>query len=108
MVRESADVDVSAVARLSGDGFWKRAWDGIQYGWQFILDLLVILITIWPLYLIVIVGLILFKLFRPLLNRIFNDSLKSTYPTHNSSQQNNSNHQTHYQNNNQTDSSKEE
>jgi hypothetical protein len=80
MVRESLDVDVDAVARLNGDGFWKRAWEGVQYGWQFILDLLVILVTIWPLYLLFFVGLILYKVTKPLLNKLFNDSL-STKPS---------------------------
>ncbi len=87
MVRESLDVDVDAVARLNGDSFWKRAWDGIQYGWHFILDLLVILITIWPLYLIVILGLILYRVFKPFLNRLFNDSLKSQHPASQSDDQ---------------------
>lgn len=75
MVRESLDVDVDAVARLNGDGFWKRAWEGVQYGWQFILDLLVILVTIWPLYLLIIVGCIIYRMTKPLLNKLFNDSL---------------------------------
>ncbi|CEI53185.1 DUF4349 domain-containing protein [Acinetobacter bereziniae] len=75
MVRESLDVDVDAVARLNGDGFWKRAWEGIQYGWQFILDLLVILVTIWPLYLLIMVGCIIYRMTKPLLNKLFNDSL---------------------------------
>lgn len=89
MVRESLDVDVDAVARLNGDSFWKRAWDGVQYGWHFILDLLVILITIWPLYLIILVLIILYRLFKPLLNKLFNDSLKSDYPKDHQSDQNN-------------------
>ncbi|MBO3653935.1 hypothetical protein [Acinetobacter bereziniae] len=75
MVRESLDVDVDAVVRLNGDGFWKRAWEGIQYGWQFILDLLVILVTIWPLYLLIMVGCIIYRMTKPLLNKLFNDSL---------------------------------
>ncbi|WP_336932995.1 hypothetical protein [Acinetobacter bereziniae] len=75
MVRESLDVDVDAVARLNGDDFWKRAWEGVQYGWQFILDLLVILVTIWPLYLLIMVGCIIYRVTKPLLNKLFNDSL---------------------------------
>lgn len=75
MVRESLDVDVDAVARLNGDGFWKRAWEGVQYGWQFILDLLVILVTIWPLYLLIMIGCIIYRVTKPLLNKLFNDSL---------------------------------
>lgn len=69
-IRERLDVDVDAVARLNGDSFWKRAWNGIQYGWQFVLDLLVILITIWPLYLIVGIGLLVYRLIKPWLNKL--------------------------------------
>ena len=71
MVRESLDVDVDSVARLNGDGFWKRAWSGIQYGWQFILDLLVILITIWPLYVLVILGFIFYRMIKAVINKFF-------------------------------------
>ena len=77
MVRESLDVDVAAVARLNGDNFWKRAWEGIQYGWQFILDLLVILVTIWPLYLLAFIGFIIYRVTKPLMNKLFNDSLSA-------------------------------
>ncbi|WP_151803080.1 DUF4349 domain-containing protein [Acinetobacter guillouiae] len=80
MVRESLDVDVAAVARLNGDSFWKRAWEGIQYGWQFILDLLVILVTIWPLYLLVFLGLIIYRVVKPVMNKLFNDSLSTKAP----------------------------
>lgn len=71
MVRESQDIDVDAVARLNGDSFWKRAWDGVQYGWQFVLDLLVILITVWPLYLIIVVGFMLYRVFKKIRNKYF-------------------------------------
>ncbi|WP_312967995.1 hypothetical protein [Acinetobacter gerneri] len=68
-VRERIDVDIDAVARLNGDNFWKRAWNGVLYGWQFILDLLVILVTIWPLYLVIFVGIILYKSVRSLMKK---------------------------------------
>lgn len=70
MVRERIDVDVDAVARLNGDSFWKRAWNGIQYGWQFVLDLLILLITIWPLYLAMIITFIIYRLVKPLIEKI--------------------------------------
>lgn len=70
LVRERIDIDIDAVAHLNGDHFWKRAWNGIQYGWQFVLDLLVVLITIWPLYLLVIIGYVLFKLIQPFYNKL--------------------------------------
>ncbi len=69
-VRERYDVDIDTVARLNGDSFWKRAWDGVQYGWQFVLDLLIILVTIWPLYLIIVIGILLYKFIRPILNKL--------------------------------------
>lgn len=69
LVRERIDIDLAAVARLNGDSFWKRAWNGVQYGWQFVLDLLVLLITIWPLYLIGMIVLLLYKLLKPVIQR---------------------------------------
>lgn len=69
-VRERIDIDMDAVARLNGDSFWKRAWNGIQYGWQFVLDLLVVLITIWPLYLIMIVGVLIYRVAKPWINKL--------------------------------------
>jgi PBP1b-binding outer membrane lipoprotein LpoB len=69
LVRERIDVNINAVARLNADSFWKRAWNGVQYGWQFVLDLLVFLITIWPLYIILILGLALYKTLAKVLNR---------------------------------------
>lgn len=69
LVRERIDVDVDAVARLNGDSFWKRGWNGIQYGWQFVLDLLIVLITIWPLYLVIIIVFIIYRLFKMLIGK---------------------------------------
>lgn len=69
LVRERIDVNINAVARLNADSFWKRAWNGVQYGWQFVLDLLVFLITIWPLYIVLILGFVLFKTIRNILKR---------------------------------------
>lgn len=67
LVRERIDINIDAVARLNADSFWKRAWNGIQYGWQFVLDLLVFLITIWPLYLVLIIGFVVYKTIRKIL-----------------------------------------
>lgn len=69
-VRERIDIDIDAVARLNGDSFWKRAWNGIQYGWQFVLDLLVILITIWPLYLILMIGFAVYRVIKPWIDKL--------------------------------------
>ena len=70
LVRERIDVDIDAVARLNGDSFWKRAWNGVQYGWQFVLDLLVVLITIWPLYLLLLIGFLLYRVIKPLIDKL--------------------------------------
>ncbi|ALH96048.1 DUF4349 domain-containing protein [Acinetobacter equi] len=70
MIRERIDVDVDAVARLNGDQFFTRAWSGIQSGWQFILDLLVILLTIWPLYIAMFIAYFAFKFLNKLFKKL--------------------------------------
>lgn len=70
LVRERIDIDVAAVARLNGDSFWKRAWNGIQYGWQFVLDLMVLLITIWPLYILALLLYVLYRICQPWINKL--------------------------------------
>lgn len=70
LVRERIDIDVDAVARLNGDSFWKRAWNGIQYGWHFVLDLLVLLITIWPLYLLALLFYVVYRIAKPWINKL--------------------------------------
>lgn len=70
LVREQIDIDVDAVARLNGDSFWKRAWNGIQYGWHFVLDLLVLLITIWPLYLLALLFYVVYRIAKPWINKL--------------------------------------
>lgn len=70
-VREHIDINLDAIAQLNGDSFWQRAWYGIQKGWQFVLSLLVVLITIWPLYLIIIIGLIAYRVMKPYLQKWF-------------------------------------
>ncbi|MBU3848518.1 MAG: DUF4349 domain-containing protein [Candidatus Acinetobacter avistercoris] len=70
LVRERLDIDVDAVARINGDSFWKRSWNAVQEGWYFVLDLLVILIAIWPLYLLMILGFIVYILLKPCLDKL--------------------------------------
>ncbi len=70
-VREHQDINLDAVAQLNGDSFWQRAWYGIQKGWQFVLSLVVVLITIWPLYLILLIGLLAYRGLRPYWNKWF-------------------------------------
>lgn len=70
LVRERYDIDLSAVSQQNADGFWSRAWDGIKDGWLFILDFLIILIRIWPFYLILIIGFLLYRLVKPLITKL--------------------------------------
>ena len=70
LVRERTDVDIATVAKLNGDHFWLQAWTSIQQGWRFILDLFIFLIAIWPIYLLVILGLIIYRLIKPFIDKI--------------------------------------
>jgi len=70
-VREHLDINLDAVAQLNGDSFWQRTWYGIQKGWQFVLSLVVVLITIWPLYLILLIGLLAYHMLKPYWNKWF-------------------------------------
>lgn len=70
LVRERVDIDIDAVARLNGDHFIQRAWNSIKYGWQFVLDLLVFLLMIWPLYLIVLIGFLLYRWLKPYFDKL--------------------------------------
>ena len=69
-VREHLDVDLSKVAQKNDDSFWVKAWGGIVDGWYFILDMVIILIKIWPLYLIMLISFFVFRLCKPLFDRI--------------------------------------
>lgn len=69
MIRERLDTNIDAVARLNSDGFWQRSWSGILSGWQFVLDFIVIAVTIWPFYIIIFFIYILYCLVKPLLNK---------------------------------------
>lgn len=68
-MRERYDINLDAVAQLNGDSFWQRAWYGIQKGWQFVLSLLIILITIWPLYLIGLLAWLLYRVIKPYIDK---------------------------------------
>jgi hypothetical protein len=61
IVRERIDIDMDAVAQLNADSFWKRTWNGVLDGWLMVLDLLVVLLTIWPLYLLLIIGVLIYR-----------------------------------------------
>ena len=63
-VRERIDVDIDAVAQLNADSFWTRAWTSVQHGWLVVLEILVILIAIWPFYILLIIVFLIYRLTR--------------------------------------------
>lgn len=69
-VREHLDVDLSKVAQKNDDSFWVKSWGGIVDGWYFILDLIIILIKIWPMYLLLLIGFFIYRLFKPFLDKL--------------------------------------
>ena len=72
MIRERLDTNIDAVARLNSDGFWQRAWTGIIAGWQVVLDFIVIVVTIWPLYILLSIMYLLYRFITPILNKKIN------------------------------------
>ncbi|AOA58139.1 DUF4349 domain-containing protein [Acinetobacter larvae] len=81
-VRERIDIDIAAVAAQHGNSFWQRAWQGLYTGWYFILNLVIFLITIWPIYLIVVLLLLAYRLIKPYYNKF------STIRQHSNNQHN--------------------
>lgn len=69
IVRERTDIDIDTIAHLNTDGFWIRAWRGIQCGWIVTLDFIVILIAIWPLYLLIIIGVLVYYFIKSILEK---------------------------------------
>lgn len=69
MIRERLDTNIDTIARLNSDGFWKRSWTGVVAGWLFVLDFIVILLTIWPLYIILTTIYLLYRVISPILNK---------------------------------------
>lgn len=72
LVRERLDIDINEVARLNGDGFWESALNSVITGWQFVLNILIFLIAIWPFYLFLILAILLFKIINPIVKRLIN------------------------------------
>ncbi|RYL27110.1 DUF4349 domain-containing protein [Acinetobacter piscicola] len=70
IVRERIDVNLNDIAQLNGDHFGNRIRYAIQFGWQFLLDFLILLISIWPLYLFILIGFFLYKIIQPMINKI--------------------------------------
>ena len=50
-VRRTERVDVDAVLLRDGPSFFSRAWHAISGGWYGLLNVLVALIAVWPLWL---------------------------------------------------------
>lgn len=61
-IRQTETVDVEAVFRRHGPGFFPRLFDALRVGWYGVLDLLIALLHVWPLWLAL--GLALYALRR--------------------------------------------
>ena len=74
-VREHLDINLTAVSHMQAESFWLRAWNGIVYGWKFVLDLLVVLVTIWPIYLLGLSGWLIYRMVQKFLVQHKNNKL---------------------------------
>lgn len=61
-IRQTELVDTEAVFRRHGPGFFARLFDALRVGWYGVLDLLIALLHVWPLWLAL--GLALYALRR--------------------------------------------
>ena len=55
-LRKETLVDTDAAMRTEGPGFWQRMTVSLQGGWQGLLSVLVALATLWPLWLAIVLG----------------------------------------------------
>lgn len=63
-VRRAERVDVDAVFRDNGPGFFSRVGEALQAGWRGCLELVIALMTVWPLWLLVLGAAILWRRWR--------------------------------------------
>ncbi len=56
-IRQTEMTDVEAVFQKHSPGFFTRLFDALRVGWYGVLDLLIALMHVWPLWLIVAIGL---------------------------------------------------
>jgi hypothetical protein len=63
-VRRTERVDVEAVFRDNGPGFFSRVGDALQVGWRGCLELVVALMTVWPLWLLGLGAAVLWRRWR--------------------------------------------
>lgn len=55
-VRTATRTDVEAVFRDHGPGFFARLGESLAVGWRGLLDVVVVLVRLWPLWLVVLAG----------------------------------------------------
>ena len=56
LIREYDDVDVGAVVPVVESSFGERALQAVQYGWGGVLNVLVLVLAVWPLWLLLLLG----------------------------------------------------
>ena len=56
-IRQTEMTDVEAVFQKHSPGFFTRLFDALRVGWYGVLDLFIALMSVWPLWLIVAMGL---------------------------------------------------
>ena len=55
-IRQTEMTDVEAVFQKHSPGFFIRLFDALRAGWYGVLDLFIVLMSVWPLWLIVAIG----------------------------------------------------
>jgi hypothetical protein len=55
-IRQTEMTDVEAVFRKHSPGFFTRLFDALRVGWYGVLDLFIALMSVWPLWLIMAIG----------------------------------------------------
>ncbi len=63
-IRSSERVDVEAVLRDNGPGFFSRLGESLAVGWRGGLDILVVLAAVWPLWLVALAGVLAWRRWR--------------------------------------------
>jgi hypothetical protein len=60
-IRQTEMPDVEAVFRKHSPGFFMRLWEALRVGWYGVLDLIVALMHVWPLWLLFAAGIVVLR-----------------------------------------------
>lgn len=63
-IRKAELIDVEAVFQQNSPGFFARLGSSLAVGWYGILDVLVALMALWPVWLLVLIGAVSYRRFR--------------------------------------------